>query len=96
MRDVPVTVLVGAGQDAVGAGSGWLRSPALLARVVEQRLSSRAREIRTPGNKRIGYRAGGQEFSGLGLGLVLAWQLHQKETAGGAVVGCAPVTGSAG
>jgi hypothetical protein len=33
-----------AAQDAVSAGSGWLRSPALLAGVVERRLSSRARD----------------------------------------------------
>ena len=44
MRDVSVAVLVRAGQDAVGAGSGWLRSPAILARVVEQRLSFKTRE----------------------------------------------------
>jgi hypothetical protein len=39
--DVSGAVLVRAGQDAVGAGSGWLRSPAMLARVVEQRVSGR-------------------------------------------------------
>ena len=33
-----------------------------------------AREIRIPGSNRIGYRAAGQEFSGLGLGAFLAWQ----------------------
>jgi hypothetical protein len=48
VRYVSVAVLVRADQDAVGAASGWLRSPAVLARVVEQRLSFKARETWVP------------------------------------------------
>lgn len=48
--------LVRADQDAVGAGSGWLRSPAMLARVVEQRFSFKARETRVPDNNAVAIR----------------------------------------
>jgi hypothetical protein len=52
-REVSVAVLVRAAQDAVGAVSGWLLSPALLARVVEQRLNLKARKTQVLGNNAL-------------------------------------------
>ena len=53
VQDVSVAVLVPAGQDAVGAVSGWLLSPPLLARVVEERLTFKARKTQVPGNNAL-------------------------------------------
>jgi hypothetical protein len=68
---VSVAVVVRADEDAVGAGSGWLRSPTMLGRVVEQRLSFKAREIRF--RIRTHWLSGGRASDFPGLHTNWAW-----------------------